>query len=157
MEKNKTPTHKIVTKKHLARKEKEHRQTRIILAVTIAVLVVIVGLIVYGLIDSYLIKPNRPIANVGKEVITVGEFEKKVKYSRLSLINQAYMYVQYSQMFGDLGSSFISNAQSIVSQMADNVSIGSDVLDSMIDEIIIEEEASKLGLTVSDLEIQEAK
>jgi len=157
MEKNKVPTHKNVTKKHLARKEKEQRQTRIILAVTITVLIIIVGLIVYGLIDSYLVKPNKPVAHVGNEVITVGEFDKKVKYSRLSMINQAYMYVQYSQMFGDLGSSFIGNAQSIVNQMTDTVSMGSSVLDSMIDEIIIAEEASKLGISVDEAEIQEAK
>ncbi|MCJ7695299.1 MAG: peptidylprolyl isomerase [Anaerolineaceae bacterium] len=157
MEKNKVPAHKIVTKKHLARKEKEQRQTRIILIVTISVLAIIVGLIVYGLIDSYLVKPNKPVAHVGNDVIAVGEFDKKVKYSRLSMINQAYMYVQYSQMFGDLGSSFIPNAQSIVTQMSDTVGVGSSVLDSMIDEIIIEEEAKKLGITVSDAEIQDIK
>lgn len=148
---------KNVTKKHLARKEKENRQTKIILIFTIAVLAVIVGLVGYGLVDNYLIKPNILVAKVGDDKIQAGEFTKQVSYYRLNMINQAYMNVQYASMFGELGSSFYSQAQNIVSQLFDDNSVGQGVLDMMIDRIIMDKQAAKYGITVSDEEIQLAK
>ena len=146
-----------VTKKHLARKEKENRQTRIILIFTVVVLAIIVGLVGYGLVDSYLVKPNILIAKVGDEKIQAGDFSKQVSYYRLNMINQAYMNVQYASMFGELGSSFYGQAQNIISQLYDDNSVGEGVLDMMIERIILDEQATKYGITVTDEEIQAAK
>lgn len=144
---------KIVTKKHLARDEREKRQLKVIMAVTITVLVIVLGLLAYGLIDSYIIKPNKVVASVGEVKITAGEFQKNVKYSRLNQINQAYSYYQYAQMFGEMGSSFLTTSQQIAAQLSDSVSFGSQVLDQMIDDVLIREEAQKLGITVSAEEV----
>ena len=147
---------KLVTKKHLAKKERERRQLRIIISITIAVLVVVLGLLVYGLVENYLIKPGQTVATVGKEVITAGEYQTKVKYARVNMINQAYSYYQYSQMFGEMGSNFLSTAQQIVSQLGSPLLIGNEVLDQMVDEILIAEEAASRNITVSSQEIDEA-
>jgi len=157
MANNKSAKSKVVTKKHLAKKEKEARQTKIILISTIVLLAIIVGLVGYGLVDSYIIKPNKVIATVGDKVIKAGEFEKEVKYYRLSMINQAYTYIQYSSMFGEYGSSFLNQAQDMVYQLYDQAAVGKVVLDQMIDRIIMDEEAEKYGISVSSAEIQEAK
>lgn len=157
MANNKSVKSKVVTKKHLAKKEKEARQTRIILISTIVLLGVIVSLVGYGLIDNYIVKPNKIVAHVGDKVIKAGEFEKEVKYYRLSMINQAYTYIQYSSMFGDYGSSFLTQAQDMVTQLYDQEAVGKAVLDQMIDRIIMDEEAKKYGISVSLAEIQEAK
>jgi len=143
----------IVTKKHLARDEREKRQLKVIMAVTISVLVIVLGLLAYGLIDSYIIKPNEVVASVGDVNITAGDFQTNVKFSRLNQINQAYSYYQYAQMFGEMGSSFLTTSQQIVAQLSDSVSFGSQVLDQMIDDVLIREEAEKLGITVSQEEI----
>ena len=148
---------KAITKKHLARKEKENRQTRIILIFTVVILAIIVGLVSYGLIDSYIVKPNILIAKVGNEKIQAGDFSKQVSYYRLNMINQAYMNVQYASMFGELGSSFYGQAQNIISQLYDDNSVGEGVLDMMIERIILDEQAAKYDITVTDEEIQAAK
>mgnify|MGYP001335297787 FL=1 len=144
---------KIVTKKHLARDEREKRQLKVIMVVTLSVLIIVLFLLAYGLIDSYLIKPNKVVASVGEVKITAGEFQKNVKYSRLNQINQAYSYYQYAQIFGEMGSSFLTTSQQIVTQLSDSVSFGSQVLDQMIDDVLIREEAQKLGITVSAEEV----
>jgi hypothetical protein len=157
MANNKSVKSKAVTKKHLAKKEKEARQTKIILISTIVLLGIIVGLVGYGLVDNYIVKPNKIVAHVGDKVIKAGEFEKEVKYYRLSMINQAYTYIQYSSMFGDYGSSFLTQAQDMVTQLYDQEAVGKAVLDQMINRIIMDEEAEKYGISVSLAEIQEAK
>ena len=45
----------LVTKKHLARQERERRQNRYILIASIAVIVIVVGLIGYGIVQQYII------------------------------------------------------------------------------------------------------
>jgi hypothetical protein len=148
---------KVVTKKHLAKKEKEARQTKIILISTIVLLGIIVGLVSYGLVDNYIVKPNKIVARVGEKTIKAGDFDKEVKYYRLSMINRAYTYIQYSSMFGDYGSSFLTQAQDMVTQLYDQETVGKAVLDQMIDRIIMDEEAEKYGISVSSSEIQNAK
>jgi len=148
---------KVVTKKYLAKKEIEARQTRIILISTIVLLGIIVGLVSYGLVDNYIVKPNKIVARVGEKAIKASEFDKEVKYYRLSMINRAYTYIQYSSMFGDYGSSFLTQAQDMVTQLYDQEAVGKAVLDQMIDRIIMDEEAEKYGISVSSSEIQEAK
>lgn len=157
MANNKSVNSKVITKKHLAKKEKEARQTKIILISTIVLLGIIVGLVGYGLVDNYIVKPNKIVAHIGDKVIKVGDFEKEVKYYRLSMINQAYTYIQYSSMFGDYGSSFLTQAQNMVTQLYDQEAVGKTVLNQMIDRIIMDEEAEKYGISVSQAEIQEAK
>jgi len=147
---------KIISKKHLARKEKERRQTRIILIATFGLLAIVVGLVGYGLVDNYIIKPRKPIAHVGEKVITVGDFQTRVKYSRINLINQAYMNAQYAGWFGAQGGSFMTSAQQIIDRLDEPMLVGKDAIDQMIDDILIYEEAEKRGITVSEEELTEA-
>jgi len=147
---------KLKTKKHLAREQREARQTRYIIIGTIAIGVAILGLVIYGAISQFIIRPNTKIAQVGDNEINVKEFDKRVKYSRVQMLNQAYQYYTYYQQFGQYGQSFLETSQQIVSELMNPTTLGRDVLDGMIDDIIIREEANTRGITVSDEEIDEA-
>jgi parvulin-like peptidyl-prolyl isomerase len=68
-----------VTKKHLARAERERRQSRRILAATIVVAVLAVGLIGYGLVNEKIIKPNQPVAVVNGEEIGSKDFQARLR------------------------------------------------------------------------------
>ncbi|MBG0786886.1 MAG: peptidylprolyl isomerase [Anaerolineaceae bacterium] len=154
---NEKQSNKTLTKKHLARKQREERQTRTIIIVTIVIAVAVVGLIAYGLVQNNIIRPNHPVAKVGDQVIKAGEFESRVKYTRVQLIDQAYTYYQYYQIYGaDLGGSFLNYAQSYAYQLQDSETVGSQVLDDLIYEVIIREEAAARGITVTDEEIDAA-
>ena len=147
---------KQVTKKHVAKQEKEAKQTRFLLAGAIAVTVIVVVLLGYVLIDRYVITPNKIIATVGEKTIKVREFEPMVKYTRLNMINQANNYYYYYQMFGSYGESFLTSAQDLVLTLNNPTSVGEQVLNTMIEDILIEEEAAKRGITVTDEELAQA-
>ena len=155
---NEKQSNKTITKKHQARKQREERQTRTILIVTIVIALAVVGLVAYGLIDNYIVRPNHPIAEVGDQVIKADEFEGRVKYTRLQLLEQAYQYYQYYAIYGDMGSSFYNYAVSLADQLRQSEvqTLGSQVLDDMINDIIIRDEAAARGITVSDAEVDAA-
>ncbi|MFN2302357.1 MAG: peptidylprolyl isomerase [Anaerolineales bacterium] len=149
-------TKTIKTKKHLAREQREAKQIRLILIFTIVVGVVVVGLILYGVINHFIIRPRTPVAQVGDTKITVEYFQKRVKYTRIQMLNTIYQYYNFYEQFGEFGTSFLQTAQSMASQLTQPVALGSDVLDQLIDEIIVREEAQKRGITASSEEIDEA-
>jgi len=155
MAKNTVPP-KQVTKKHLARQEKEAKQTKLILTGAIAVIVIVVALLGYVLVDRLVVTPNKVVASVGDQTIKVKDFQPMVKYTRLNMLNQANNYYYYYQMFGSYGSSFLSSAQNIVTALNNPTTIGDQELNTMIEDILIEEEAAKRGITVSDEELAQA-
>ena len=148
---------KIVTKKHFARKQREERQTRLILIFAIVIGVLIVGLVGYGLVDQLLVKPAKTVASVGDEKIVVRDFESQVQYARTQMLYQIQNYYQYYQIFGsDYGSNYLKAAQNIAYQLLTPETLGGSILDDMINDILIREAAAELGVTVSKEEVDEA-
>jgi len=152
----KTESPKLVTRKHIARKEREEKQIKSALIVTGVVIGLALLLLVYVLVDSYIVQPNKVVARVGDAEIKAGDFESNVTYTRLNMLNTASNYAYYAQLFGDSGTQFKSAGIELVAQLNDTELIGENVLNQMIDDAIIREEAAKRGLTVSDEEVQEA-
>jgi len=144
------------TKKHLARDQREAKQTRIIIVIASVVAALILGFVIYGLVDQLIIRANTPIAQVGEKVIIVDEFEKRVEYARIQTLNQSYQYYMMYQQFGVYGSDFLEIAQNLAIQLTQPIAFGSDILNEMIDGIIIKEEAAARGISVSEEEIDEA-
>jgi parvulin-like peptidyl-prolyl isomerase len=143
----------IHTKKHIARLERERFQTRLILFSFIGILVIIVGLVVYGYLDIKYFQALRPVAKVSNVSIPVGEWQARVRMERSRLISQLQLYQQYSQYFGmDLS----SQEQQISAQLNDPTTLGQTVLDQMIDEELIRQEAAKRGITASKEEVDQA-
>lgn len=138
-----------VTKKHLARKQKEEKQVKTAITVTIVILAVVAVLLGYVLVDRYIIKPNVVVASVGDTDIKVSEFRSSTIYSRVNMLNQATQYVNF---FGEQGKQY---ALSLLSQIMDPTVVGENVLNQLIDEVIIREEAAKRNITVSDAELEQ--
>jgi hypothetical protein len=114
MANNRIPEKQGVTKKHLAKQERERRETRAILIATLSIAAIVVGLLAYVLVDNYIVKPSTVVASVGEKKITVREFQPVVKFTRLNMLNQASNYYYYYQMLGSYGSSFLTTAQDLV-------------------------------------------
>jgi peptidyl-prolyl cis-trans isomerase D len=141
------------TKKHLARLERERRQTNIILFTFIGLLVIVVGLIVYAVLYSTYLQAREPVAKVGNINITVNEWQARVRLQTQSLQSQYAMYQQYGQMFG---MDYSQQEQQIQSQLNDSTSLGQSVLDQMINEELVRQEAAKRGITASKAEVDAA-
>ncbi len=143
----------VHTKKHVARLQRERQQTRNIMIAFISILVVAIGAVVYGALDVNYFQVMKPVAKVGTVEITVKEFQTRVRLQRNSLISTYMQYSQFAQMFGmDL----TSQLQQIQTQLSDPTSLGQNVLDSMINEELVRQEAAKRGITVSDTELDAA-
>ncbi|HEX2696784.1 MAG TPA: peptidylprolyl isomerase [Anaerolineales bacterium] len=140
------------TKKHTARLERERQQTRWIFISFIAILVAVVGLIAYGLAYPKYIQPNLTIAKVEGVSIKAGPWQVRVKFAREQLISQYQTYQQYQAYGLDVS----SQLNSIAVQLSDATGLGQKVLDQMIDEEVIRQEAAKRGITVSRQEVDNA-
>src|ERR1700690_1047477 len=141
------------TKKHLARLERERRQTNIILYSFICVLVIVAGLIGYAILYNVYLQARQPVAKIGNVNITVSEWQARVNLQRSNLQNQYTMYQQYSQMFG---MDFSQQLQQIQTQLGNPTSLGQSVLDQMIDEELVRQEAAKRGITAGQGEVDAA-
>lgn len=139
-------TPRIVSKKHLARKQEEERQVKAAVTATIVILAIVAVILGYVLVDRFIIQPNTVVARVGETEIKAGEFRNNTKYARLNMLNQINQYLQ----FGDMGKQY---ALPIALQMRDPKIVGENVLNQLVDEVIISEEAAKRNITVSAEEV----
>jgi SurA-like N-terminal domain/PPIC-type PPIASE domain len=148
----------IVTKKHLARQERERIQNRYILIASIAVIVLVVGLIGFGIVQQYIIQPNQPVAKVGNKSITTRQFQTFARYERLQLIQQYQQYQQFAQLFGSDQNSlqYIQQYLSQISYQLQPANVGQAALDYLIADQVIQKEAAKDGITVTDQEVDKA-
>jgi parvulin-like peptidyl-prolyl isomerase len=145
----------LVTKKHLARQERERRQNRYILIASIAVIVIVVGLIGYGIVQQYILQPNQPVAKVTNKVITTKQFQTYARYLRLQLIQQYQRYQQFAQLFGNdqASQSYIQQYLEQINYQLESTNIGQSTLDYLIANQIIQKEADSRDITVSEEEI----
>ena len=154
----KTKAAKVISKKHLARMERERRQTMLITYTAIAIVTIVVAMIGYGILDQKVLQATKPVARVGEDVITTREFQMRVRLARQQYINQYIQYLQYAQMFGmdPTSDPTISNYLSqIQTTLDDSAQVGSDTLDKLVDELLIRQYAQKNGILVSPEEIDQ--
>ena len=138
-------------KKHVARLQRERQQSRIILYAFIGIMTVVVLLLVYGYLDINYFQLQRPVAKVGDTDILAKQFEARVRLQRQQLLAQYSQYSQYAQF----GLDVTTQLQQIETSLNSPSSIGQEVLDQMINEEIIRQEAIKRGIPVSEAELNE--
>ena len=148
-----------LTRKHLARAERETLMRQWIIGVTAGITILILAIAGYGLIDLYVIQPQQPVAKVGDVEISTADFQKAVKYQRMLLSQQYGQLAQIIQLFGsdpNTASFYQSQLSQIESQLTDTNLLGRQVLDQLIEEQIIRQEAAARGITVSPEEADKA-
>lgn len=142
---------KNVTKKHVARKERENKQSALIRNIAIGIVAVVILLVGYGYLDQTLIQNQREVATVNDEKITISQFQARVRLDRENLINQ---YIQYAQLAQSFGMDVAAQVQPIEARLNQPLQLGQNVLDTMINELLYRQEAANQGITVSAEEIE---
>lgn len=145
-----SPNPKVVTKKHLARLEREQRQIRLIRAISIAGIIIVVGLLVYGYLKINVLSLREPVAEVNGVKITTEQWQERVRLERVNLYNQLTRYQFFQQSFG---MDTTQQQQDITNQLNSTETIGQRVIDQMVDEILVRQEAEKRGIKVSSEEV----
>ena len=149
----------IVSKKHLARVERERRQNRIILGASIAIIIVVVGLLSYGSIQQYVIQPRQPVAKVGDDTITTHEFQAYSRYLRFQYIQQYATYASYLQMFSSSAEetqTYLAQYWSQYNYQLEPTTLGQEALDQAIDFSLVKQYADENDITITDEEVEKA-
>jgi hypothetical protein len=147
------------TRKHLARAAREQRQRQYILIATAVVTVLVVAVIGYGVFDQSYLRPRQAVARVGDQNITRAGFVNRTRYQRLQLIQQ-YQSIQqaltYFQNDPQSSAYFQQQATQITNALSDSATLGHGVIDQLINDILIHNEAARRGITVSAAEVEKA-
>lgn len=148
MAKQNTP--KIITKKHMARLERERRQINLIRGIALAGIIIVAGLLAYGYLKLNVFALREPVAKVNGVTVTTGEWQERVKFQRAQMLNAYNQYSFYQQSFGF---DYSQQLQQILGTLNSPEILGQQVLDQMTDEILIRQETETRGITVSNEEI----
>ncbi len=145
----------IVTKKHLARQQRERLQNRYILFASIAVIVIVVGLIGYGIVQQYVLTPQQPVAKVGNTNITTRQFQIYASYSRVQWVQQYQYYQSLAQYFGSdqSSASYIQQLEAQIQYQLESTTLGQNTIDYLVANQIIQKEADKRGIKVTKEEV----
>ena len=124
-----------VTKKHLARAQREQRQRAVILSIAIGITIIVSGLLLFGVVGNFV----TPVAVVNGENISAGDFRGRVRLAQADIINQAI---------------FQDQTEGLQARLDDAETLGQSVLNQIIDEVLIRQEVERKGETVTEGEIE---
>jgi len=146
-------TPRIVTNKHIARLEREKQQVALIKWIAIGSIVLVALLLGYGYLKINYLSLQEPVAEVNGDVITTTQWQERVRLERVRELNLYQTYAFYQQNFGMDTS---QQMQQIELTLGTPSILGQQVLDMMVDELVIRQEAEKLGITVSKEELNKS-
>lgn len=154
---------RVTNKKHLARAERERIQRRWILIGVLITAAMVLGLIGYGWAEQVYLNPRRAVATVHGEKITSRDVQARYALARINLQARVKELQDFASMFGG-DENFTATIQSQIEQylalLDDPATMKRQVLDGLVEEALIRQEAQRRGIVVpaSDVEtaIQEA-
>lgn len=149
-----------LTRKQIARSRKAQREQRMVIIGLTAVSVVIAGVLGLGLYQEYVAKPASPVAMVNGMPIRTDTYQKMVRYRRFLLRNYiANLQAQQAQLDPtDESSQFLAQyiQQGIDEAQRQMMTLDMQVLDDLIDEKLVRQEAINNDLSVTEQEVNDA-
>ena len=142
---------KIVTKKHIARLERERQQVALIRLIAIIGIIIVVLLLGYGYLKLNVLSAREPVAEVNGVKITTADWQERVRFTRVNLYNQLQTLSFYQQFGVDVS----QQQNQIMSTLQQPEVLGQQVIDEMVDDVLIRQEAEKRGITVSAEEVDQ--
>lgn len=149
---------KIITRKHLARQQRERVQSRNIAIAAAAVIVIVVGLIGYGILNEKVLIPNRAVATVNGDKISLTDFQMQARYTRSNIISQYMQMYQFSEMFAsdpNYQEYFMQQLAQLEYQL-EPLTVGQAVIEALVEDRLIRAEAKARGISVSQEELDRA-
>lgn len=146
-----------LTRKQRAHLRRDEVQTRWVIVGLVAILLVVLGLVGFGYVRSYILLMNDPVAVVYGEKITVGQWQKEVRFRRLQYVDQYTQYAalanytndsSYMQVYKDMADQYLQILQN-------PTAIGEEAMTYLVDTAVVRQEAVARNFTVTDGELQE--
>ncbi len=111
-------------------------------------------LVLYGVVNELIIKPNSVLAQVEDQTIVTRNFWQQARLRQSELENQRLRLQVFAQQFGDSGL-FASQIASINATLASPLTLGTQVLNDMIEGAVLQIKAPEVGVSVTDEEVEE--
>jgi peptidyl-prolyl cis-trans isomerase D len=150
------PARGKLAREYRSRAEREAEIQRYVVLGTGAVIGLSALILVIFFIYYQFIVPNQAVATVNGENITVSQFEKRVRFERFILNNQLNNALVTYQSFGMDPNQIISQEPFSTwwSEIQLPDQLGNRVINQMVDDAIIRQQANTLGISVSQEDIQ---
>jgi parvulin-like peptidyl-prolyl isomerase len=146
---------KPTTRKHLVGLKREQQTNRILTIITAVIVIVVLGLVGWGLVQESILDPRVVVAQVEGEEITGRQYQARVRFNRQQLVSAYLEQYQYYVLFGtnpQLQQQSVGQMSQIQFQLQPSY-IGSVTINQMIDDRLITLEAQKLGIEVSEEDV----
>jgi hypothetical protein len=154
---------KLVVSAPRSRYERERLLRQIVIYGSLGLGVVVTVLVALALIQIFVLEPQRAVAAVGEQTISVRALQTRMRYEQAQLLSR---YSQLSEQLSQLGGQGDENTGPLIRQLYQQqlqqlVAQGSaeqiarDALDAMIEELLIKQEANQRGITVTPEEVTE--
>ena len=143
-----------LTRKEIRLSARDRERNRKLLLATGIVVGIALLVVLVGILNEFVFKPNSTLAQVEDTKIVTRDYWKRVHLQQAQLQNQLVRLVQLEEQFGGQGF-FTSQINQIQATLSSPFSLGVQVLDSMINEVIVSKEAETRGIEVSEEEVDE--
>ena len=154
------------TRLGISRYEREQRTRRIVVIGAAVVGALTILLIAAAVLQRLVIEPNRVVASVNGQNITVSELQKRMRFdqalveNRYTQLAQQVQQIQQQAAQGDQSGSFLlqfyqQQLQQLASQTSAD-SIAQQALDDMLTDKLVRLEANKRGLTISADDVEKS-
>jgi parvulin-like peptidyl-prolyl isomerase len=155
-----------------SRAEREEAINRLITRVIGVIVGFVAILILIAFVNDQVIVPGQPVARVNGEAITVAQFREQVKFEQARIGQLAANFVtQAQQMASQFGVTDQEQLGQFLQQFMPQEyqqyqvwsnelnfpdQLGKRVLDEMADNLLVEQKARELGITVDDAAVQQS-
>ena len=156
MAKKRTKESKQPTRKQVAYTKADRKKERRLLIAVGIVAGVIVLVLIFGLVQALIVKPQSPVAKVDGASISTVDYQKLYRFQSYQLQSSLQQLQQQQAQFADN-----EEQQFLYQYMQQNIdqmesrqrTLPQDVLNEMIDQELVRQEAERLGITVSEEEV----
>jgi parvulin-like peptidyl-prolyl isomerase len=112
----------------------------------------------YELVQQTVPNPEQPVAIVDGVSISTKDFQTFVRYEWLQYFQQYQQYQQFAQLFGSdqPSQSYIQQYLAQIEYQMEPTNLGQSALDYLVANVIIQKEAQKRGIKVTDSKVTQA-
>jgi len=151
-----------MTKRELSRWQKQKRQERLAVAFVVGTIVVVAGIILFGVWREIISPPGEAAAQVGSTTITMRDLAGEIVYQARTLDSQiASTQANLRQLQAQAGSDptasiYVQYLQQQLQQLQlqrYQIGDGQTVLADLIDQALIKQEAMRRGATVTGADV----
>jgi hypothetical protein len=140
------------TRKEILIARKQERQMKRVRLAVGAVLGLILLVVAIAVINEYVVIPNRPVAVVNGESISLRDWQERVRYERAQRI--VFLENQFDSFGGDVGIIQQFAGQTIM-ELVNADDLGQSTINLMIQEVAARQAAEARGITVTDADVEQ--